>query len=380
MAEKYTRREWLTASSAVMGTAAVSSLLGERASAATVDMPGPDKHVVDVLSMGGNENPYGPSEKAKEAILTSFHELSRYNFALPVELSAVVGKVHNIAPDHIEIGSGSNEILRAVGMIAAENNNAVLAADPTFYSLYRHSQDHGSKTIFAPSLDNMKLSLDTMRSAMTDDVKVIYICNPDNPIPTIIEKNELREFCLEMSKRAIVIIDEAYAEFCENPDYGTMIDLVREGHQNIIVTRTASKIYGLAGLRVGFAFAHSDLIKTLMIYKTSSSRMSGGVAMHAAIAAYKDQEYLDFMRDNTRKSLQIAYDMFDELSIPYIKSNTNFTLFDAGIPTAEVGKRMLKHNIKVGRPFPPLKTWVRLSMVKTEQMPRFVEAYKKEFT
>ena len=108
--------------------------------------------------------------------------------------------------------------------------------------------------------------------------------------------------------------------------------------------------------------------------------MSGGVAMHAAIAAYKDQDYLDFMRDNTRKSLKIAYDMFDELNIPYIKSNTNFTLFDAGIPTAEAGKRMLKHNIEVGRPFPPLKTWVRLSMVKTEQMPRFVEAYKKEFS
>ena len=79
----------------------------------------------------------------------------------------------------------------------------------------------------------MRLSLSAMRSAMTDDVKVIYICNPDNPIPTIIEKNELREFCLEMSKRAIVIIDEAYAEFCENPDFGLMIDLVRSGHNNI---------------------------------------------------------------------------------------------------------------------------------------------------
>ena len=145
MTGKLTRRKWLKTSGAVMGTAAISSLIGGQSMAATVDMPGPDKHVVDVLSMGGNENPYGPSSKTKEAILTSFHELSRYNFALPVELRNVVGKVHNIAPDHIEIGSGSNEILRAVGMIAAENNNAVLAADPTFYSLYRHSQDHGSK-------------------------------------------------------------------------------------------------------------------------------------------------------------------------------------------------------------------------------------------
>ncbi|MBT7583190.1 MAG: aminotransferase class I/II-fold pyridoxal phosphate-dependent enzyme, partial [Kordiimonadaceae bacterium] len=201
----------------------------------------------------------------------------------------------------------------------------------------------------------------------------------DNPIPTIIEENELKEFCLEMSKRAIVIIDEAYAEYCQNPDFGSMIDLVREGHNNIIVTRTASKIYGLAALRVGFAFAHPDLIKKLMIFKTSSSRMSGGVAMHAAIAAYKDSDYLDFMRKNTRNSLKIAYNMFEELNIPYIKSDTNFTLFDAGIPTVEVGKRMLKHNVKVGRPFPPLTTWVRLSMVQTEQMPRFVEAYKREF-
>ncbi|MBT5073798.1 MAG: aminotransferase class I/II-fold pyridoxal phosphate-dependent enzyme [Kordiimonadaceae bacterium] len=379
MIKNITRREWLAKGSVAVGTASIASLLGGQSYAATVEMPGPDGHVDDLLAMGGNENPYGPSKKTKEAILTSFHELSRYNFSLPVELKSVVGAVHNISADHIEIGCGSNEILRAVGLIAAENNNAVLAADPTFYSLYRHSQDHGSNTIFASSTDKMTLSLDAMRSAMTDDVKVIYICNPDNPIPTIIEENELKEFCLEMSKRAIVIIDEAYAEYCQNPDFGSMIDLVREGHNNIIVTRTASKIYGLAALRVGFAFAHPDLIKKLMIFKTSSSRMSGGVAMHAAIAAYKDSDYLDFMRKNTRNSLKIAYNMFEELNIPYIKSDTNFTLFDAGIPTVEVGKRMLKHNVKVGRPFPPLTTWVRLSMVQTEQMPRFVEAYKREF-
>lgn len=380
--QKISRREWLSGSTAIMGTATIAALTAPQKSLSApkmIEMPEPDDHVVDILAMGGNENPYGPSDKAKQAILTAFHELSRYNFALPQELKVVVGGIHNISPDHIEIGAGSNEILRSVALIAAQNKQAVLAADPTFYSLYRHSQDHGSNTIFATVKEDMILSLDAMRRAMTNDVKVIYICNPDNPIPSIIGKNELREFCIEMSKRAIVIIDEAYAEFCENPDFGSMIDLVQDGHNNIIVTKTASKIYGLAGLRVGFAFAHPDLIKTIMLHKTSSSRMSGGVAMHAAIAAYKDSDYLDFMRKNTRASLKIAYDMFEEMNIPYIKSNTNFTLFDAGIATAEVGQRMLKHNIKVGRPFPPLKTWVRLSMVRTEQMPRFVEAYKKEF-
>ncbi|MBT5072246.1 MAG: aminotransferase class I/II-fold pyridoxal phosphate-dependent enzyme, partial [Kordiimonadaceae bacterium] len=205
--------------------------------------------------------------------------------------------------------------------------------------------------------------------------KLIYLCNPNNPIPSIIEKNALKDFCIEMSKRALIVIDEAYYEYVSNPDFASMKDLVTE-HKNIIICRTASKIHGFAGVRIGFAFAHPDTMRLI----TGPFNLSlSNVAVAGAVESYQDTEYMNFIKQKNRESMDILEKMFEEFGYEYIKSNSNFAFFNAGRPSTEVATALREHGIMSGRPFPPFTNWVRMSTVKPEEMQYVVDAYKKEF-
>lgn len=153
-----------------------------------------------------------------------------------------------------------------------------------------------------------------------------------------------------------------------------MMDLVREGHRNIIIARTASKIHGLAGLRVGFGFSHPDLAAEI------NRRMTGTlniVGMRAALASYRDKEHAAFVLRTNKEALEITQGYFREAGIRHIDSNANFTFVETGHDIAEVQARFLEYNIRVGRPFPPFRNWMRLSMAKPDEMRYFVQTYKK---
>ena len=233
----------------------------------------------------------------------------------------------------------------------------------------------GIEVVSVPVGEDMHISLDAMRAAMTDEIKLIYLCNPNNPIPSIIEKNALKDFCIEMSKRALIVIDEAYYEYVSNPDFASMKDLVTE-HKNIIICRTASKIHGFAGVRIGFAFAHPDTMRLI----TGPFNLSlSNVAVAGAVESYQDTEYMNFIKQKNRESMDILEKMFEEFGYEYIKSNSNFAFFNAGRPSTEVATALREHGIMSGRPFPPFTNWVRMSTVKPEEMQYVVDAYKKEF-
>jgi histidinol-phosphate aminotransferase len=213
-----------------------------------------------------------------------------------------------------------------------------------------------------------------MRRAIRSDTVMVYIVNPNNPIPSVIEKNAMKEFVLEMSENRLVFVDEAYHELVDNPDYESMIGLIAQGHNNIIVSRTASKIHGLAGMRVGFGFAHPDLISEMKMRRTGDNNILG---LTAAIASYQDQDFQDFSRRKIKESLAIVEGMCDELGIRYAKSNTNFTFIETGVENSVVQERMLEHGILSGRLFPPFTTWSRISMSTPEHMRYFVQVYKQ---
>ncbi len=355
----------LLGSGMIPGLNLVSSAFGE-------GLPRPDY----MIRAGTNENPWGPSRVAIQAINRSIQMSNKYGGDRRKLISLVAG-INNVPSDHVAVGTGSGEILKTAALIATLDQGSIVCADPTYHDLVRYAERAGAEIIRVPVDEGFGTDLNAMRKAIRSDTRCVYLVNPNNPIPSIIEKNALREFVLEVSQDRMVFIDEAYYEFVENPDYDTMMDLVRDGHQNIIVARTASKIHGLAGLRIGFGFAHPDLITEINARKTGNINVLG---LNAAYASYQDEEFQKFTLRKNKESLAIVEGMHQELGHRYVKSNANFTFFETGRDVREVNAAFRKEGIMVGRPFPPMLDWLRVSMAKPDEMRYFVQTYRKLYT
>jgi histidinol-phosphate aminotransferase len=364
----FSRRQVLLGGGALLGAGMVPglNLVG---SAFGEEITRPDY----MIRAGTNENPWGPSRVAIQAINRSLHMSNKYGGDRRRLISLVAG-INDVPADHVALGTGSGEILKVAALIATLDHGSIVCADPTYHDLVRYAERVGGEIIRVPVDESFGTDLDAMRKAIRSDTSCVYLVNPNNPIPSIIEKNALREFVLEISQDRMVFIDEAYYEFVDNPDYGTMMGLVRDGHKNIIVARTASKIHGLAGLRIGFGFAHPDLIAEINARKTGGVNVLG---LDAAYASYQDEEFQQFTLRKNRESLAIVEGMHEELGHRYIKSNANFSFFETGRNVREVNAAFRKENIMVGRPFPPMLDWLRVSMAKPDEMRYFVQTYKK---
>ena len=372
MTIKFSRREWLA------GITSASGLLisGSPVSAQSFMEPNVNPTAENPIRAHFNENVYGQSHKAQKAIASSAKDSHKYAFRDLLALQALMAKLEDIPTKYVALGAGSTEFLEKAAVFNAVAGGDILLPIPTYGDLARFGRTLGSKLIEVPVGDDMHINLNAMRAAMTDNTKLIYLCNPNNPIPSIIEKNALKEFCNEMSERATVLIDEAYFEYVDNPNYESMISLVKE-NKNIIVTRTASKIHAFAGMRIGVCYAHPDFIKRSFGMFTNSLNLP---AMRGAYASYQDYEYQKFLKHKNKECQIIITKMLNDMRLEYIESNANFIFFNAGRTSTEVAKTMKKHHILTGRPFPPFKNWVRLSLTKPEEMKYFAEKYKEEYS
>lgn len=369
-----TRRDWLTGSATAAAT--TLALSGTKAAAQTFLAPNVNPTAENPIRAHLNENVYGQSLKARKAMEDALDDSHKYAFRVLFELLQLMADLEDIPREYVTIGAGSTEFLEKAAVFNRLKDGAVIAPDPTYGDIVRFAGTLGSKLIRVPVADDMSIKLEDIRAAVTDEVKLIYLCNPNNPIPTIIEKNDLKEFISEMSDRDItVLVDEAYYEYVDNPDYESMISMVKE-NKNVIVTRTASKIHAFAGVRFGVCYAHPEFIKNSFGLFSNTLNYT---AMKAAIESYQDMEYQTFLKKKNAECQQIIYKMLDELGLEYVKSNSNFIFFNAGRPSTEVAETMKKHHILTGREFKPFTNWVRLSLTKPEEMQYFVEKYKQEF-
>ena len=368
--ENISRRRILLSGGALLGANALSMLnpLSNPLFAAEV-IPRP----FELVRADKNENPYGPSRVALQAINEGMDLTNKYGGGSRRKLVELIAKQNGVTSDHVAMGTGSGEILKTGGLIASWEKGSVVCVDPTYQDLVRYASRAGTEIIRVPVDENLACDLEAVAGAIRPDTKMVYLVNPNNPIPNIINKDALRDFVLEVSKDRLVFVDEAYYEFVENPEYGSMIDLIAEGHRNIIVARTASKIPGLA---VGFGFAHPDQIKQIRELRTGKNNTLG---IEAAYASYQDQEFQDYTRRQNKESLKIVEEMLNELSVRYIKSNANFTFFETGVPVREINTALLEHGIASGRPFPPFTNWSRVSMDKPEHMRYYVQTFKQLF-
>ncbi|MEX1197154.1 MAG: histidinol-phosphate transaminase [Pseudohongiellaceae bacterium] len=370
------RRKLLLGGAGLLGAGLVGELTGpagqrtsglmRRAHAAEAMRPD------QIIRASSNENPYGPSRLALKAIADGLEDANKYG-GITDEMLSLMARLGDIPEDHIAIGSGSGELLRVGGLLGSLEGGSVVCPDPTFGGLIRYVEAMGSELIRVPVDAELKTDLDAMYAAIRPDTKMVYLCNPNNPIPNIIGKDALHDFVLEVSRERLVFVDEAYHEFVDDPDYESMLSLIREGHNNIIVSRTASKIHGLAGLRVGFAYAHPELITEINNKMTGQLNILG---MHAAYASYQDADFQEYTLRKNRESLAIINDMCDEIGARYVPSRANFTFIETGHDIAEVSERMLEAGIMIGRPFPPYRDWARISMQTPEEMRYVAQVYR----
>lgn len=372
--DKLTRRDWLVGTSAVAGSMMLSSTASAQDMSSMMNMGKPISKD-NPIRMTNNENPYGINPKAMEVIIKAYERAHTYNFTTRRELIKVIAGMENIPEECIAVGAGSGEYLMAAGALCGIAGGDVIVPHPTFAAMTRSASALGANIIQVQVEDDMSISLESMRKAMTKDTTCVYLCNPNNPIPSIIEKTSLEQFCLEVSKKAMVVIDEAYFEYVRDDSYSTMAHLVKD-NPNIIVLRTASKIHGFANVRIGFAFAHPDTIAKLMIFRSGTTSYP---ALMGAITSYQDPAYQKFVVDKNYESMDILYKLFEDMDMPYVKAHANFVYANAGRDAMEVRNKLLESGVLIGRKYDPFPNWIRISTAKPEETQYMADVYRRDF-
>jgi histidinol-phosphate aminotransferase len=325
-----------------------------------------------------NENPLGPSEAARRAIADSIVDANRYvNQAGDLaRLKALIAAREGLTPEHIVVGSGSSEILCQAALAFGIGGGELIAADPTFNLLPRYAETVGARVHRVPLDERFEHDLAEMDRRATQSVGLVYVCNPNNPTGTLLAADRLRAFCEEISRRAVVFVDEAYIEYTDNPARATTVDLVRKGN-NMIVLRTFSKIYGLAGMRIGYAMARPDLAARLSKYTVSVVNTLG---VRAALASLEDAEFVATSRRANVEARNATYRALDAVGAKYVPSSANFVYFRAGeknkgLPAALAGRGVLLN--PTGAPL--AAEWGRLTIGTPDEMRLFASALRETF-
>jgi histidinol-phosphate aminotransferase len=276
------------------------------------------------------------------------------------------------AAENIVLGAGSTEVMNMLIHLAKERGGSALAADPTYFDFEYYVRAAGLPLQSVPVTESFLHDLESMAGRIGPDIGLVYVCNPLNPAGTIIPRESLRVFCEEASRRALVVVDEAYHEYVSDPSYGTMAGLVREG-LNIVVTRTFSKIFGMAGLRVGYGIGPSDIIESLGRLRMNFASIAC-TSLAAARAAWGDTAFVQEVREKNTAVKSTLYRELDRLNLAYIPSHTNFVLFEVPRDARETQSELEKRRILV-RPFKiKERNWIRVSIGTPDEMREFLSA------
>ncbi len=377
MKSDISRREWfrsamIAGAGIPLGLSLVQELVAAPASKAEREFLGMSKANSKLVRLGSNENPYGPSQKAREAIKASIADGNRYGFEVSDELKQLIAAKEGVTPDYILLGAGSGEMLAIVGMSLGLEGGSVLSAWPTFPMLMNFAEKFNARWDKVNLDQYLVHDLEAMASAVKSDTKLLFVVNPNNPTGTVVDSAKLKNFCLEMSKKTTVYSDEAYLEFQEPGQQVSMVELVKQGH-NVIVSRTFSKIYGLAGIRVGYVIAKPELIQKMAKYQMGTILNQAGIA--AAKASLGDEEFMAYTRKMNAAARNYFTQYLDQKKWFYGKSLTNVVLF----PAPKDGKMILAETEKKGYQIRIWdyqgKEWCRVSIGTLEEMKSFVKAF-----
>jgi len=325
-----------------------------------------------IILLNGNENAYGPSPAARKAMGEALGLSNRYPDDQVAALKQEIAEFWKVGKENILLGSGSSEFLGLVPLLVSSTKGNIITAEPSYRIWNGQAESFGLSFKRIPLANDKTLSLGEMMSAMDNNTRMVYVCNPNNPVGTYVEDHLLRNFVQECSKKCMVLIDEAYTEF---PDIPSLKDLAVKD-RNIVVAKTFSKIYGLAGARIGYIIAHPDTIKKLAALQPWPDANVSMSSVAAASAALKDESFVKDCRNKIKESRELCYKTFKDLSLEYIPSSTNFILFNVDKINGDLSKRMQEKNIYVQFRNHFGGKWCRVSMGTIEEMRSFCSALK----
>jgi histidinol-phosphate aminotransferase len=326
-----------------------------------------------IVRLSANENPYGPCPKAFQAMTDSFGLAARYPDEHNNVLIDKVAKLNGVTHDQILLGDGSGEILKLCAeTFTGPQNGKLVTADPTFEAILNNASSNGAEVVKVPLTRSFQHDLPKMRDSAK--AGLIYVCNPNNPTASITPKDELRDFIATTPAQTMILVDEAYFHYADSPDYESVIALVKD-HPNLIVSRTFSKIYGMAGLRCGYCVAQKEPIDRLRRNQMWDS--VNCMALAAATASLDDPDHVPNGQRLNREAKTFVTSELDKMGYEQIPSQANFIMFDCKRPVVPLIQAMKERKVHVGRLFPALPNYMRLTIGKKAEMETFVSAFKQ---
>ncbi len=335
------------------------------------------------LLLNFNENSLGMSPLAKKAIITSLPAACRYPDIARERLIKQIALLYQLDTENISLGNGSSEIIQA--MIQTIINQAhqqnkplqLVVPEPTFHYAECYARLFGIPVAKVALTPEMRFDLPAMQQQVStfNGYSIVYLCNPNNPTATITPANFIEDWIMQAdASNTLFIIDEAYAEFVKDTSFRSAIRLVKAGQKNVLVTRTFSKIFALAGLRIGYGIAQQYLTRLMQPFVyIDNINIAGAVAAEVSL---QDRQFLQQSSQSVERARNIVYQALDELELKYLPSQTNFIFHRINGDLKDYQHRMRQYNVYVGREFPPAVSWNRLTLGTPQEMVQFVNILK----
>lgn len=357
------RRRFVAGLGAGVGAALSPSLVARAAASLP---PGASGHLVQLNS---NENPYGPSRRALKALAGAHPSASRYPDAAEAALVEAIARHHRVGEEEVVLGCGSTEVLQVADMAFLGPGQKVVCAEPTFEAVLAFAGLARARGVRLPLTADFRHDLPAMAAACDADTGLVYVCNPNNPTGTLVTREELSAFVDSVPASTVVLVDEAYHHFVEDERHGSALEL-RGRHRNVVVARTFSKIHGMAGLRLGYAIASADHARAMRAHLVWSN--ANGLALAAALASLEDEAHVADQRRRLNGTRRRLCEELAREGRRFMPSHANFLMIDVGRDVLPVIEAFRARGILVGRRFPSLGNWLRVSIGTDAEMRAFL--------
>jgi histidinol-phosphate aminotransferase len=326
------------------------------------------------IRLNFNENPYGPSPQALEALGSCGQVASRYPDSFERELTDVLAKKYNVSRENIALGCGSTEILRCVDMAFLGPGKNIVAAQPTFEAVLEYARITRAEPVIVPLNGDHRHDLPKMAAACTSKTGVVYVCNPNNPTGTIVWRDELASFIHTVPASTLILVDEAYFDFADDPRYSSAVEWI-DTNPNVVVARTFSKIYGMAGMRLGYAVGAKETIA--QIHEQSLQNNANAAVLAAGLASLRDPANIGTCREKLNETRSWLCRELSKDGRFFIPSQANFVMIDMQTDVRSIIDQFAARNILVGRRFPSMRNYLRITIGTQPEIETFLATLRE---
>jgi len=326
-----------------------------------------------LIQINSNENPYGPSARALDALTKAERAAARYPDAAEESLLDAIARHHGVDREEVVLGCGSSEVLQVADMAFLGAGRKVVCAEPTFEAVLAYARVTRAEPVKVPLTADFRHDLPAMAAACGSAAGLVYVCNPNNPTGTLVTRDELAAFLQAVPADAVVLVDEAYHHFVEDDRYASGMEL-RARHPNVVVARTFSKIHGLAGMRLGYAVASRENARAMREHVSWNN--TNGAVLAAALASLQDEAHVAAQRRRLNGTRDWLCRELAREGRRFIPSHANFLMIDVIEDVKPVIEAFQKRGLLVGRKFPSLPNWLRVSIGSDQEMRAFLKALR----